>query len=275
MILTVEDMIKTLRNGVNVTDSEGVEDPAYSAMSDEDLLLFIKMAVSRDYPDIEDLADLPNGSEYGIILLAKIELYMKLAVIMADQFDMGADNNNYLKRSQRFNHYMKLAEEARTEYENYVADASSGGLIGSGGVQTYDLLLASRHYTARNYNLSQTPVVKLKFGQVTNNSVEILWSVTKSDFFGRYKVYLSEKPIVDMFRDGAKLENKLNEGAKLYKSTNDIRDCYHRIVGLEPDKTYYIAVFSQERNGIFGYSEKSFTTLSLVDEEENVSVDTL
>ncbi len=97
-------------------------------------------SADRDYPDVEDLEDLPNGCEYGVILLAKIELYMKLAVAMADQYDIGADNNNYLKRSQRFSHYMKLAEEARLEYEDYADDEAS-----SGGVQTYDLLLASRH----------------------------------------------------------------------------------------------------------------------------------
>lgn len=274
MILTVEDMIKTLRQGVNVTDAEGVEDPAYSAMTDEDLLLFIKMAVSRDYPDIEDLEDLPNGSQYGIILLAKVELYLRLAVVMADQYDIGADNNNYLKRSQRFSHYMKLAEEARTEYENYVADASSGGLLGSGGVQTYDLLLASRHYSARNYKLAQTPVVKIKIGQVTNDSVEFNWSVKNSDFFGLYKVFISETPIVDLHKEGMNLENKISEGAKLVKSTRNIRECYHRVTGLKPDTTYFLAVFSQERNGLFGYSEKIFTTISPINDEE-VSIDTL
>lgn len=273
MILTVEDMIKTLRNGVNIANPEGVEDPVYSAMTDEDILLFIKMAVSRDYPEVEDLEDLPNGCEYGIILLAKIELYMKLAVAVADQFDMGADNNNYLKRSQRFSHYMKLADEARQEYENYVEDASSGGL-GSGGVQTYDTLLASRHYSVRNYNKGVLPKLKLKLGQVANDSVEFSWSVSQSDYFGTYKVYISESPIVDMFRDGSSLEKKINEGAKLVKSTRDIRDCYHRIKGLKADTTYYIAVFSQERNGLFGYAEKSITTLSPIVDEE-VSVDTL
>lgn len=269
MILTVDEMIKTLRQSVNVTDAEGVEDPAYSAMTDEDILLFIKMAVSRDYPDVEDLEDLPNGCEYGVILLAKIELYMKLAVAMVDQYDIGADNNNYLKRSQRFSHYMELAEEARLEYEDYADDEAS-----SGGVQTYDLLLASRHYSVRNYNKGVLPVVKLKIGQITNDSVEFSWSVANSDFFGLYKVYISESPIVDMFNEGVSLEKKITEGAKLVKNTRNIRDCYHRVGGLKSDTTYYVAVFSQERNGLFGYSEKSFTTMSPLEDKE-VSVDTL
>lgn len=270
MILTVDEMIRTLRNSVNIIDADGLEDPIYSAMTDEDILLFIKMAVSRDYPEVEDLEDLPSGCEYRLILLAKIELYMKLAVSMVDQYDIGADNNNYLKRSQRFDHYMKLAEEARQEYENYSDDELSSG----GGVQTYDLLLSSRHYSVRNYNKGVLPVVKLKIGQITNDSVEFSWSVSNSDFFGLYKVYISESPIVDMFKEGISLEKKIMDGAKLVKNTRNIRDCYHRVGGLKPDTTYYVAVFSQERNGLYSYSEKSFTTMSPLEDEE-VSVDTL
>ena len=108
MILTVEEIVKTLRNAVNVQYEESeVIDPAYLAMTDEDLMLFIKLAVSRAYPSVTTLSDLPEGSEYPIVLLAKIALYTKLAVLKADKVDMGADNNNYLKQDQRFQHYMK------------------------------------------------------------------------------------------------------------------------------------------------------------------------
>lgn len=269
MLLTVEDMIKTLRQGVNILDVDGETDPVYNEMTDEDILLFIKMAVSRDYPDIDDLNDLPNGCEYGVILLAKIELYMKLAVAVADQFDIGADNNNYLKRSQRFEHYKALAEEARAEYEDYSDDS-----VSTGGVQTYDVLLNSRHYTRRNYNFGIKPRVSLKVSQITNNSIEFAWSVSKSDYFGAYKVFIGEEPIIDQFKDGANLENKITEKAKLIKSTYDIRDCFHRIEGLKPNTSYYLAVFSQERNGIYGYKEITFTTLEEVGGEE-VSVSSL
>ena len=108
MLLTVKDLISILRSSVNVQSTEAeVIDPAYLAMTDDDIELFIKLGVSRAYPDVTDLADLPDGSEYPITLLAKIELYTKLAVLKADKVDMGADNNNYLKQDQRFKHYIK------------------------------------------------------------------------------------------------------------------------------------------------------------------------
>ena len=86
MILSIEELIKILRDSVNVQNDEGVTDPSYLSMTDEDILRFLKLGVNRIYPDIEDLDDLPtNCSEYAIILLSKIELYLSLAVRRADK----------------------------------------------------------------------------------------------------------------------------------------------------------------------------------------------
>ena len=85
MLLTVTDLIKLLRESVNVQSSEAeVVDPAYLQMTDDDIELFIKLGVTRAYPSVTDLRQLPDGSEYPIVLLAKIELYLKLAVLKAD-----------------------------------------------------------------------------------------------------------------------------------------------------------------------------------------------
>lgn len=86
MLLTVNELISTLRSSVNVQQEESeVIDPLFLVMSDEDLLLYIKLSVSRAYPNVTDLADLPDGSEYPVVLLSKIELYTKLAVMKAGQ----------------------------------------------------------------------------------------------------------------------------------------------------------------------------------------------
>ena len=127
MLLTVKDLIGLLRSSVNIQNEESeVQDPAFLTMTDDDIELFIKLGVSRAYPNITDLGDLPDGSEYPIILLAKIELYTKLAVIKADKVDMGADNYNYLKQSQRFDHYMKLVSMAREQYESWLENEGQG-----------------------------------------------------------------------------------------------------------------------------------------------------
>ena len=270
MLLTVEELVKLLRSSVNVQSEETeVIDPAYLTMTDDDIALFIKLGVSRAYPKVTDLSDLPSGSEYPIILLAKIELYLKLAVLKADRVDMGADNNNYLKNDQRFKHYMALVEEARAEYESWLDNE------GQGEVSSYDVLLSNRHYTRRNFEKQVTPKVSLKVDQVTSDSVDFHWGVTNTSHFGRFKVYISETPIVDMYREGVTYDKKVSDIAKLIVSTQNIRNTFHRVNNLKSETTYYVAVVSIERNQVFGYSETSFTTLAVLQDEEEVSESTL
>lgn len=275
MLLTVEELVKILRSSVNVQipvdegSEETTNDPAYLTMTDDDIKLFIKLGVSRAYPSVTDLSELPSGSEYPITLLAKIELYLKLAVIKADKVDMGVDNNNYIKQDQRFKHYMKLVEESRAEYESWLENE------GQGEVSSYDVLLSNRHYTQRNFEKQVTPKVLLKIDQVTSDSVDFHWEVTNTSHFGRFKVYISKEPIVDMFKDGATYDKKIDVKAKLLVSTSNIRNTYHRVNNLESDTTYYVAVISIERNQVFGYSEQSFNTLIELEDEEEVSESTL
>lgn len=270
MLLTVEELVSVLRSSVNVQSEEtGVIDPAFLSMTDDDIKLFIKLGVSRAYPDITGLAELPSGSEYPIILLAKIELYGKLAVLKADKVDMGADNNNYLKQGQRFDHYMKLIASAKEQYESWLDNE------GQGEVTSYDVLLSNRHYTHRNFEKQVTPKVSLKIDQVTSDSVDFHWGVTNTSHFGRFKVYINTRPIVDMYKEGVTYDTKVDEDSSLVVSTSNIRHTHHRISGLESGKTYYIAVISLERNQVFGYSELSFTTLGELQDEEEVFEDTI
>lgn len=274
MLLTVEELVSVLRSSINVQipveeTEETVTDSSYLTMTDDDIKLFIKLGVSRAYPKVTDLSELPEGSEYPIILLAKIELYLKLAVLKANDVDMGADNNNYLKQDQRFKHYMTLVEESRAEYESWL-DSD-----GQSEVTSYDVLLSNRHYSQRNFNKQSTPKVSLKIDQVTSDSVDFQWKVTNTSHFGCFKVYISENPIVDKYKEGYTYVNKLNDGAKLVVSTQNIRNTFHRLSGLKPNTSYYVAVITVERNQIFGYDETSFKTLDTLEDEEEMSVDTI
>lgn len=269
MILTINEFISILRSAVNVqNEKDGVVDSAYLNMTDEDIALFIKLGVSRAYPQVSSLEELPSGSEYPVILLAKIELYLKLATLKADKVDMGADNNNYLKQDQRFKHYMALVEELRKEYDSYLDNE------GQGVVSTYDVLLSNRHYTHRNYEKQPTPIVEFKNLYVTDSELNMSWSVFNVTHFGSYKLYVSESPIVDMYKDGATYKDKLVDEPTLVLSTTNIRNNHHKISNLKPNTTYYVAVFAVERNQVFGYAEQSFTTQSL-EEEEEFSIDSL
>ena len=278
MIFTVSELCTLLREAVNV-QNEGaeVQDPAFLTMTDEDLTMFLKLGMSKVYPSLEDLTDLPPGSDYPIILVSKKELYLKLAVVSAPLYDLTADNNNQIKRSQRFSHYMALAENAQLEYEDWVENGGGATVdpnTGIQGVTTYEVLRSKNHYSLRNYEHGLSPVVRIKIGEITTESVSFSWSSFNNDHFGKYLVYVSEKPIVDPFRDGSKAEYKILDGATLVLSTWDFRNNHKRVEGLKPETEYYIAVFSIERNQLYGYKQVTFQTLPVLTGEE-ISVDSL
>lgn len=278
MIFTVSELCNLLREAVNV-QNEGAEiqDPAFLIMTDEDLTMFLKLGMSKVYPSVEDLADLPPGSDYPVILVSKKELYLKLAVVSAPLYDLTADNNNQIKRSQRFSHYMALAESAQAEYEDWVENGGGATVdpnTGIQGVTTYEVLRSKNHYSLRNYEHGLSPVVRVKIGEITTESVSFSWSSFNNDHFGKYLVYVSENPIVDPFRDGSKAEDKILDGATLVLSTWDFRNNHKRVEGLKPETEYYIAVFSIERNQLYGYKQVTFQTLPVLTGEE-ISVDSL
>ena len=137
------------------------------------------------------------------------------------------------------------------------------------------MLLSDRHYTQRNYEKQATPKVSIKIDQVTSDRVDFRWKVTNTSHFGRFKVYISKRPIIDMYREGVTYNNKVDSEAKLLVSTSNIRNTYHRVGNLESGTEYYIAVISIERNQVFGYSEVSFTTPEVLPDEEEISESTL
>lgn len=272
MVLTVDELLELLRSAVNISNEEaGVEDSGYLNMTDEELTTFLKLSISKVYPSVEDFDDLPPGSAYPIVLIAKKELYLKLAVLKANLIDLTADNNNQLKQSQRFSHYMALAENAQEEYEDWVENGGGATVdpnTGIQGVTTYNTIRSKNHYSFRNYELGPVPIVRIKIGEITNESVAFSWSSYNNDHFGKYLVYIGEKPIIDMYAEGMKPEDKVIEGSTLVLSTLNFRNTNKKVTGLKPDTQYYLAVISVERNQLFGYKQVTFTTLSEMSGEE-------
>ena len=160
---------------------------------------------------------------------------------------------------------MKLAQNAQEEFEDW---EENNGLIdpntGIAGVQAYDSYITKRHYESRNVRLAPTPLVRVNVVNIYSDSIEIKWRAFNVDHFGKYLVYISEKPIVDIFKKGSKAEENINEGAKEVYSTFDFLDNAIRIEELKPETLYYLAVFSVEKNQKFGYKEVIVTTLEEV-----------
>lgn len=253
--MTVDQMIRYLRLNVSIQDPTGtVQDKAYLSMTDEDILLYMNIVLTRNYPHVPSLDYLPTEDVYPIILLCKKELYYALAVKEAPLYDIGADNNNYLKRDQRFTHYMKLIAQTDKEYQDYLEDGGAGGNT----LTSFDVLLSDRYATKRNYEKGALPAPLLFVVNVTEDSAEIAWKVKLNRFFG-YKVYVSTSPIVDLF----KFPNHINADAKMVAEIRNVHQTQCRLEGLEPETKYYVAVSATEMSSLTGYAEQSFETLSV------------
>lgn len=253
--MTVDQLVQYLRLNVSIQDPEGaVQDSAYLSMTDEDILLYMNVALTRNYPDIPSLDYLPTEYVYPIILLSKKELFHALAVKEAPLFDIGADNNNYLKRSQRFEHYMKLIAQVDKEYEDYLENGGAGGNT----LSSFDVLLSDRYATKRNYEKGVIPALSLYVRGVGETFVEIEWKV-KLSRFQEYKVYISKSPIVDLFNVS---EPVVKETEVL--TIKNVHQTSCRIEGLDPDTEYFVAVSATEMSSLTGYKQESFKTLAPV-----------
>ena len=253
--MTVDQLVQYLRLNVSIQDPEGtVQDSAYLSMTDEEIILYMNVALTRNYPEIPSLDYLPTEYIYPIILLSKKELFHALAIKDAPLIDIGADNNNYLKRSQRFEHYMKLIAQVDKEYADYLENGGAGGNT----LTSFDVLLSDRYATKRNYEKGVIPALSLYVSGVGETFVEIAWKV-KLSRFKEYKVYISKSPIVDL----------LNVSKPVVEETEvlTIRNVHQtscRIEGLDPDTDYFVAVSATEMSSLTGYKQESFKTLAPV-----------
>ena len=251
--MTKEKLIQFLRSAVHIQDPDISNDSKYLAMSDEDIELYLTIVMSRDYPNIRSLDDIPTASVYPIILLAKKELYYALAVLEAPLYDLGADNNNYLKREQRFKHYMQLIEQVNDEYDQYNENNETGT---NGTLVTYDVLLNNRYYTPRYKNKGVAPQVVLYADNVEKGSVDLSWEHIVVNF-AEFRVYLMEgTPVYDPYN----LEEPINKDAQLiFKVKEDIHSSC-RISDLKENTLYYVCLVYYDKCGLKGYSQITVDT---------------
>jgi hypothetical protein len=249
--MVVEKLIAILRSMVNVQNAS-VQDTAYLSLSDEDIKLYIEIIATRDFPKMS-LDSIPTECVYPLVLLAKKELYFALASKDAVLYDLTADNNNQLKKSQRFEHYMKLIAITDSEYNQYVEDGGTG----QNTLTSYDVLLSSRFYTKRNYELGEVPVLSVSVDSFTSTTVDISWEVVLSRFLCT-RVYVSTSPIYDSHAD-----NVIANGVEPVLVSLDAKKKQCRISGLLPNTLYHILVSVQDRTTNTGYEEVTITTASV------------
>lgn len=244
--MTKAELIKYLRTNVNI-DNADVTDTDYLAMSDEDISLYLSIVLTRDFPQVSSLDLIPQEDIYPVVLLAKKELYYTLASKEAPLIDLTADNNNQIKRSQRFSHYMTLIEAVDKEYNQYIEDGGAGT---RNTLTSYDVLISDRYATRRNYEKGLVPTLSLHISDVTDTTIELSWSVRLSRF-KKYEVYISDEQIYDEYS----IHEPVSSKAKLVATIRDVHHNRCRIEGLSPDTVYHIMVSVTDKSSLVGRTE--------------------
>ena len=260
------------------TDSKRFEDEAFLELDDEDFKMYIDMVLMRTYPQYSS-ERLPKSIMYEVLLLARIDLLRKLAVSTAPFYDISASDAGSISISQRFEHYNKLAEQAQSEYENYIKNKSLiGGNSNSGGTDsngnlaeaggtltTLDVTLSNRYMTKYNSLVSVPPRLLLSLDSTSPNTAFISWNTYRFNpmDFKCYRVYLMKKvdgeKVIDTYTDPeTHFIRTINDKAKQIIEIGDkmIKDCALR--GLEKGE-YSCAVEVVTQSGRYGSDEISFT----------------
>ena len=249
--MTKAELVRYLRLNINIQNAD-VTDTAYLSMTDEDIELYLNVVLTRDFPQVPSLDLIPTEDIYPVVLLAKKELYYTLASMDAPLIDLTADNNNQIKRSQRFEHYMKLIAAVDDEYNQYNEDGGAGT---RNTLTSYDVLISDRYATRRNYEKGRVPVLSLRVVGVTDTTVELSWSVQLSRF-DKYEVYVSDEQIYDEVA----VTEQISPKAKLVAKITDVHQNKCRIEGLLPDTVYHIMVSATEKSSLVGRAELIVST---------------
>lgn len=256
--MDTQQLISYLRSQLFIVNTqeevELKEDPAYIALTDKELTSILEVALAK-YDSSAILSDVIYDNEllYPVILLARREVYVYLSTKSAPNNDISVGNSSgstSLKKSQRFEHYYKLIQLVDKEYNDFLTTGS----VLSGSASNYqagNILIDSRYFTPRNYNLSKRPKIRLRVDKTTSDEVYLNWNKTTVNKFAKYELYQSSKPIYDLYD----FDNPISKEATLIKTIYNIHNKFTKITGLTPSTKYYFLVAIYECNNLVGYSE--------------------
>jgi len=247
--MTKLQVIAYLRQNCIVQDPSGTVaiDPVFLSLTNEELEAVILVALSKESPH-DSIDNIPAEKLYPVILVAKKELYYQLASASAPLYPINLGDDGGLKKNVRFEHYISLITEVNKEYDTF---RNTGIPISSG-----QILLPSRYYSKRNYDLATPPSGVLVADTVRDKSVDLSWSARNVDRFYSYILYRSTESIVDLYNQN----DPIKSGAVKVIEIFDIHKTLCRIESLTPSTLYYVALVVQEKNGLKGFSEISFST---------------
>ena len=199
------------------------------------------------------ISTLPASYEGYILLLAKKEVYFRLATLTAPEFNMETEFSKLLQ-GDRWQHYYKLLELTVKEIARIEEESSFNTIIPG------EVIISGRDGTQRNYRLAENFAGEVNLSGITQTSVNVDWTKFVDRDFAGYKLFISTTAMYDPYA-----ENDLDTSLAFYSVniTDPHRDKL-RIASLTSDTLYYLCFVYQHSNGLRDIISTSFTTLEVI-----------
>lgn len=233
--MRVEELLRFLTDSLMLEAPLIKNDPAFTSLV-ENLYPALKVIA---YTNDIDINHMSSADVRKLIVLMKIEIYTRLSLSSAKEYDFNVEYAGF-KKSDRFEHYNKLVERARQEYQDLEATFHE--------IYVKNVLISSRDGTQRNYMLGAKAVVEVEAIR-SGKDILVDWSVTGgSSGLVCFVLYFSSKPFYDRY-EGVDMEN-VESRFTLYKPVS----CY-KLKSAEDVK--YVGVEVKYSNGTsyIGYTE--------------------
>lgn len=244
-----------LRNSLVLKSPDVETDPAFK-FSDEDLLFILDTATSTHNPKY-NASDLPD-SEFGfVVLLARKEVYWRLANATAPFYPLSAEGAE-LKKNVRFDHYFALLKYVDESYSKMLKAREEADSQMGNGVFTLEQYTTARSHTRRN-QLGVVYNLEVKIMAEGENSLDITWTVPLTGNFYDYLVYVDKTPVFDPYED---VSIRLDAEPK-FQTYDRLRTKY-RAKGLDAGQKYYVCVVARMRNGRNAFDQVEANTRELV-----------
>jgi hypothetical protein len=223
-------------------------DPAYIAVKADIPNILTQIIREAGY----SVAELPIEEERLVLLLARKELYFRLATTQAPHYDAETEFGKVLK-GKRFDHYIKLVEFALKDIEEL---RQSGQLA---NVKVANVVLRSRDGSARNYELSLSQTnVSVTASNPTASTFDLDWTMfnTSKGSFYCYDVLIGTTPMYDPYE----IESIMYKDAVQNMRFFDIHRTQLRIKNLTSNTKYYVALVMKSADGNVTVAETEITT---------------
>ena len=235
-----------LAAGLNTMET----DPAYVFSADD--LWDIITEVLPTHNSAYTVQTIPDAEVYFVLLLAKKEVYYRLATASAPFYPLTAEGAS-LRKDYRFDHYMALIKQVETSY----ATSWDTYLRSGSAIEVREALLRKNHFTAKNYNLGPTPTVQIVESEAATTSIGVAWTKATTGFFKEYVARIDTAPVYDRF------DREFKETVLQEKVLEDIHLNSCRFTDLTANTTYYVAIETRDENGLSGVATSTIKTLAL------------